>query len=166
MSTLYVSSFKTRLGIIYTAATDRGLALVSLPGESRRSFDKLVASNFKGFDIKPGGALNKKAETQVRKYLDGKLKRFDLKLDIQGTSFEKRALARVAKISYGKTATYGQVARAIGHPLAARAVGAANARNRLPLVIPCHRVVAANGLGGYGGGLPMKRKLLEMEGAL
>ena len=166
MSTLFVSNFKTALGIVYTAATDRGLALVSLPGQSRKAFDKLIEKNFPGFETKAGGVINKKAERQLRKYLDGKLKRFDLKLDIQGTPFERRALARVSRIPYGKTVTYGKIARALGSPAAARAVGAANAKNRLPLVIPCHRVVAADGLGGYAGGLPMKRRLLKMEGAL
>ncbi len=73
-------------------------------------------------------------------------------------------LERVAAIPYGHTLTYGAIARAIGKPGAARAVGAANARNPLPLLIPCHRVVASNGLGGYGGGLAMKRRLLELEG--
>jgi methylated-DNA-[protein]-cysteine S-methyltransferase len=151
---------------MYTAATERGLALVSLPGQSRRTFDKLIETTFPGFAIKSGGAINKKAEGQLKKYLDGKLKRFDLKLDIQGTSFEKRALAKVAGIPYGETLTYGQIASKIGQPAAARAVGSANAKNRLPLIIPCHRVVAADGLGGYGGGVPMKRRLLKMEGAL
>ena len=166
MSILYVSSFKSKLGKVYTAATERGLALVSLPGQSQRAFDRLIETNFSGFEIKSGGAINKKAESQLKRYLDGRLKRFDLKLDIQGTTFEKRALGKVAKIPYGKTLTYGEIARSIGSPSAARAVGSANARNRLPLIIPCHRVVASNGLGGYGGGLPMKRRLLKMEGAL
>ncbi|MCK4301404.1 MAG: MGMT family protein, partial [candidate division Zixibacteria bacterium] len=69
----------------------------------------------------------------------------------------------VARIPYGRTCTYGEIARAVGHPRASRAVGGANANNNLPLVIPCHRVVAANGLGGYGGGLAMKRRLLKIE---
>ncbi len=166
MKTVHVHTFKTRDGVIHTAATDRGLALVTLPGQSRAAFDRLVHKEFENYDVKPGGSLNKKAETQLKKYLDGKLKRFDLALDIRGTVFEKRALREVARIPYGRTVTYGQVAQAIGRPGAARAVGAANARNRLPLIIPCHRVVAANGLGGYGGGVSMKRRLLNMEGAL
>lgn len=166
MKTIYVHSFKTRQGVIRTAATNRGLAVVSLPGQSPAAFGKLLKRDFKDYTVETGGTLNRKAEGQLKKYLQGNLKRFDLALDIQGTAFEKRTLRRVARIPYGSTMTYGQIARSIGSPGAARAVGAANARNRLPIVIPCHRVVASNGLGGYGGGVSLKRKLLAMEGAL
>ncbi|TET95557.1 MAG: MGMT family protein, partial [Candidatus Zixiibacteriota bacterium] len=72
----------------------------------------------------------------------------------------------VARIPYGRTMTYGEVARAVGSPKACRAVGTANAQNNLPLVIPCHRVVASSGLGGYGGSVEMKKRLLRLEGAL
>jgi methylated-DNA-[protein]-cysteine S-methyltransferase len=87
-------------------------------------------------------------------------------LDIRATPFQKKVLRRVARIPFGKTATYGRVAASVGAPNASRAVGQANASNNLPLVIPCHRVVAANGLGGYGGGLTLKKRLLNLEGAL
>lgn len=81
-----------------------------------------------------------------------------------GTAFDHAVWREVATIPYGSTATYGEIARRIGRPGAARAVGHANGRNPIPLVIPCHRVVAAGGkLGGYGGGLPLKRQLLALE---
>lgn len=166
MNRLYVHSFKTNLGTIRTAATNKGLALVALPGEPRKDFDSRVERYFHDYKIEAGGPVNARAEKQLKRFLDGKLKDFDLALDIQGTPFQKKALKRVARIPYGKTITYGDLARAVGSPGAARAVGSANARNNLPLVIPCHRVVATNGLGGYGGGLTMKKRLLKMEGAL
>ena len=166
MNKLYTHSFKTRLGTIYTAATEKGLALVSLPGQSRRDFDGLVSKYYGDSEIREGGVINRTAEKQLKRYLDGKLKRFDIKLDIQGTDFQKKTLKRVASIPYGKTMTYGEIARAVGNISAARAVGSVNASNRLPIIVPCHRVVATSGLGGYGGGLPMKKKLLKMEGAL
>lgn len=166
MNRLYVHNFRTDLGTIRTAATDRGLALVALPGEPKKDFDSRIERYFSGYEIKTGGSVNLKAEKQLKRFLEGRLKRFDLKLDVQGTEFQKKALRRVARIPYGKTLTYGELAAAVGSPGAARAVGSANARNPLPLVIPCHRVVATNGLGGYGGGPGMKKKLLKMEGAL
>jgi O-6-methylguanine DNA methyltransferase len=166
MNNLYVHSFETGLGNVYTAATDKGLAIVSLPGKSRKSFETKINKHFPGFRILVGGPVNKQAQKQITAYLDGKLKKFTLELDIQGTPFQKKVLQQVARIPYGKTATYGEVAVLSGRPGAFRAVGNANACNCLPLVIPCHRVVAANGPGGYDGGVKMKLRLLKMEGSI
>jgi O-6-methylguanine DNA methyltransferase len=166
MEKIYIHSFRTPMGMIRTAATEKGLAILSLPGEPEKQFKSKVSRYFDGYEVSVGGAINRDAEKQVRRYLDGKLTRFTIKLDIQGTEFQKKALGKVARIPYGKTVSYGDIARALGSDGAARAVGSANARNNLPLVIPCHRVVASNGLGGYGGGLAMKTRLLKMEGAL
>jgi methylated-DNA-[protein]-cysteine S-methyltransferase len=166
MSRVYVHSFQSDWGLIRTAATDLGLALIALPGETGDSFDKLVASLAGGEAVQTGGPINLQAEDELRKYLAGHLQVFRVKLDRQGTSFQRLALDAVAEIPYGETRTYGAIAKAIKHPGAARAVGSANARNRLPLIIPCHRVVAATGLGGYAGGLDLKIKLLKLEGSL
>jgi O-6-methylguanine DNA methyltransferase len=165
VTTVHTHSFKTRMGTVHTAASDRGLAIISLPGETRRRFEELIVKHFGRVKLKSGGEENRRAERQLRQYFNGELKQFDLRLDIRGTSFQKKVLRRVMKIPYGKTLTYGEVARAVGTTGAARAVGAVNAANTLPLVIPCHRVVASKGLGGYGGGLAMKKTLLKMEGA-
>jgi O-6-methylguanine DNA methyltransferase len=101
---------------------------------------------------------------QIAEYLDGKRRDFDLPLDLRGTEFQCRMWAAVAAIPYGQTRTYADIARAIGNSKAVRAVGAANGANPLPLVVPCHRVIGSNGsLTGYGGGLDVKHKLLEME---
>jgi O-6-methylguanine DNA methyltransferase len=166
MKKLFLHSFATRIGTIRTAATEKGLALISLPGEPRKYFEGKIEELFSEYEISSGGKVNLQAEKQLAAYLDGRLKKFTLKLDIHASPFQKKVLRRVARIPYGKTMTYGEVARAVGNPKACRAVGMANAQNNLPLVIPCHRVVASSGLGGYGGGLKMKKWLLRLEGAL
>jgi O-6-methylguanine DNA methyltransferase len=113
-----------------------------------------------------GGGFLWLARTSHRivEYLNGARREFDLPLDLRGTEFQRRVWATVAGIPYGETRTYADIARAIGKPKAVRAVGAANGANPLPLVVPCHRVLGSDGsLTGYGGGLDVKRQLLEME---
>lgn len=108
--------------------------------------------------------LIRMAFDQIEEYLSGKRKVFDLPLMIEGTKFQEKVWNELLKIPYGETRTYGQVAEAVGKPKAVRAIGAANNRNTLPIIIPCHRVVGAKGsLTGYSGGLEAKRKLLEIE---
>ena len=113
------------------------------------------------------GAVLDDAAAQLTEYLAGERTTFDLPLRASGNAFERLVWAELARIPYGETMSYGEIARRIGHPGAARAVGRANARNPLAIVVPCHRVIGANGsLTGYGGGLARKRWLLEHEGAL
>jgi AraC family transcriptional regulator of adaptative response/methylated-DNA-[protein]-cysteine methyltransferase len=100
---------------------------------------------------------------QIREHLDGVRPRMDIPIDIQGTAFQMRVWRAISEIGYGRTRTYSEIARAIGKPAAVRAVGNACGKNPVPLIIPCHRVVATNGLGGYGGGLPRKVRLLDTE---
>jgi methylated-DNA-[protein]-cysteine S-methyltransferase len=105
------------------------------------------------------------AVRQLRAYFAGELREFHLPLEIVGTDFRKRVWEHVRSIPYGETRTYSQIASALAAPKAVRAVGAANGANPLPIVIPCHRVIGAGGeLVGYGGGLPLKKRLLELEG--
>ena len=106
------------------------------------------------------------AETvrQLRAYFAGKLEAFDLPLAPAGTPFQLTVWKRLCEIPYGETISYGELARRIGNPNASRAVGLANGSNPIPIVIPCHRVIGSNGkLTGYGGGLPIKEKLLALE---
>ncbi len=166
LKTLYVHSFETEIGKLRVASTDNGLALVGLPSESDAYFRKQVAKHFPGYQVAEDEARNREAVLQLTQFAAGKLREFALKLDWRGTPFQIQALKAVARIPYGKVKTYGEIAKGLGKPGASRAVGHANARNLLPLVVPCHRVVASNGLGGYGGGIELKRRLLEMEGAL
>ena len=106
----------------------------------------------------------KKAAQQLQEYLQGKRTVFDIPLAPDGTAFQKQVWEALLKIPYGETSSYGKLARDIGKPGAARAVGLANNRNPIPVIIPCHRVIGSDGsLVGYGGGLPMKEKLLALE---
>jgi len=101
---------------------------------------------------------------QLRAYFAGALETFDLPLAPGGTPFQQRVWNELCKIPYGETISYGQLAQRIGNPNASRAVGLANGSNPIPIIIPCHRVIGSNGkLTGYGGGLPIKEKLLALE---
>jgi len=166
MCRLSVGAFESALGRIHTAATETGLSVISLPGEDGERFHCYLKRIFNTPEVGSPGHYNALAESQIRAYLSGELTKVEIDLDLRVKGFQRKALELVAEIPYGKTRTYGEIARLLGNPGSARAVGRANATNPLPLVIPCHRVVAASGLGGYGGGLQMKRWLLEMEGAL
>jgi methylated-DNA-[protein]-cysteine S-methyltransferase len=109
------------------------------------------------------------AETcgQLRAYFAGRLREFQVPLDMQGTGFQMRCWRQLGAIPYGETRSYLQIAVAVGSPKAVRAVGAANGANPVPIIVPCHRVIGASGkLVGYGGGLPLKKRLLELEGAI
>jgi methylated-DNA-[protein]-cysteine S-methyltransferase len=101
---------------------------------------------------------------QLREYFCGERETFDVKLEMTGTPFERRVWRELCKIPYGKTASYGEIAKRIGQPTACRAVGLANGRNPVPIIVPCHRVIGSDGsLTGYGGGLDTKRWLLALE---
>lgn len=111
--------------------------------------------------------LIKDAAHQLKSYLTGELKKFHLPLAPSGTDFMKQVWEKLCEIPCGKTATYKEIAEKIGTPKAARAVGLANNRNPIPIIIPCHRVIGSDGsLVGYRGGLGLKRKLLELEGII
>ncbi len=106
------------------------------------------------------------AAAQLRAYFSGELTQFDLPLSPAGTQFQRRVWAGLLAIPYGETVTYGELARRLGSPAASRAVGLANGKNPIAIVVPCHRVVGSDGsLTGYGGGLDRKRFLLALEGA-
>ena len=130
----------------------------------------LQSVSFDGGKISPEGSspVLDEAAGQLEAYFDGDLVTFDLPLELQGTEFNRRCWLALASIPYGQTVSYGEQARRLGLGNdAARAVGAANGRNPLPIVLPCHRVIGADGsLIGFGGGLHVKRFLLEHEGAL
>lgn len=112
----------------------------------------------------PSHPVLKTARHQLEEYFAGKRRTFDLPLGPQGTPFQQSVWNALRTIPYGETQSYGDIARAIGKPKAVRAVGAANGANPLPIVVPCHRVVGADGsLTGFGGGLPHKKRLLALE---
>jgi methylated-DNA-[protein]-cysteine S-methyltransferase len=102
---------------------------------------------------------------QLKAYFAGKLKTFELPLAAEGTDFQKRVWKALCQIPYGKTASYGEIAQAVGNPAASRAVGLANGQNPIAIIVPCHRVIGKNGrLVGYGGGVEHKQTLLKLEG--
>jgi methylated-DNA-[protein]-cysteine S-methyltransferase len=148
-----VASVVTPIGTLGLVGSDAGLSQVRWTDE--------------GLDGESCAVLDD-ASAQLTAYFDGGLTSFDLPLDLHGTEFQRRCWLALATIPYGQTVSYGEQARRLGlGPDSARAVGSANGSNPVPLVLPCHRVVGADGsLTGFGGGLPLKRFLLEHEGAL
>lgn len=109
----------------------------------------------------------RETQAQLEDYFAGKRRRFDLPLAPRGTEFQRQVWWELANIPFGTTISYAQLAARVGRPAATRAVGAANGRNPVPIVLPCHRVIGADGsLTGFGGGLPTKQYLLQLEGAL
>ena len=105
--------------------------------------------------------------TQLEEYFEGRRKQFDLPLRVEGTDFQKKVWSKLKRIPYGKLETYGSVAKSLGKPLASRAVGGANNKNKIGIIIPCHRVVGTSGsLTGYAPGLKYKEFLLKLEGSL
>lgn len=102
---------------------------------------------------------------EISAYFRGEISKFSVKFKIEGSDFEKSVYEALLKIPYGEVLTYKQLAKIINRPKAYRAVGNANAKNKIPIIIPCHRVVASNGIGGYSGGLWRKNRLLKLEKA-
>ncbi len=138
---------------LWVTATDRGI--------SRISFTPLA------LDGDCENALLDSAARQLEEYFARCRQTFDLTLDVRGRDFQRRVWNAVAAIPYGETRSYAEIAQQVGSPKAVRAVGAANGANPVPILVPCHRVVNSNGkLGGYGGGLEMKSRLLALESGL
>jgi methylated-DNA-[protein]-cysteine S-methyltransferase len=148
------------VGDLFVAATDRGLARISYFPEG---MEETLARTF-------GPRVLRSPLDEVRReleeYFDGKRQVFDLAIDLRVAPFHADVLAQLARVPYGQTDTYGSLAAKAGRPKAARAVGTVMNRNPIPIVLPCHRIVGANGaLTGYAGGLDVKRHLLQLEGA-
>jgi methylated-DNA-[protein]-cysteine S-methyltransferase len=146
----------TPIGELLLAGDDEALCLIGFPeGSMRREPEPDWI-----YSEKPFGA----AREQLTAYFDGNLTSFDLPLRPNGTEFQRKVLDELRKIPYGTTTSYGEIARKIGNPKAVRAVGAANGRNPIPIIIPCHRVIGSTGdLVGFGGGLATKEALLRHE---
>ena len=156
-------TFRSPIGTITVTASRRGIEEVVI---GKLSATKKNAKNSDEPPCKHAEKILKRTKNALEDYFAGNgdaLK--NLPLSFGGTPFQQKVLKCLCRIKPGKVLTYGEIAKATGHPGAARAVGSVCAKNRLPLVIPCHRVVASSrGLGGYSCGLPRKRKLLNLEG--
>ena len=164
IDSLYYSVVPGPWGLIGLAASGKGLIHIQSKIASEAAYvDFLKAS----FDVTPekNPKRLKPATDQLRLYLKGQLKTFDVPLDVfTGTPFQRQVWNKLASIPYGETRSYAWLARAVKRPNASRAVGNANGKNPIPLLLPCHRVIQSNGgLGGYTGGLHIKKSLLKLE---
>ena len=169
MSTTHVvrTNFETPLGSWMIAGTDKGLSFLAFDSNNAdESFARFVQRVGEDVQVSEATGELDEAVRQLREYAAGERSEFDLPLDLHGTDFELSVWAELGRIPFGETRTYGDIARALGDAGASRAIGGANGRNPLPVVVPCHRVVAANGLGGFSGGAGIKERLLSHEGAL
>ena len=156
----HFKTMKSPVGELTLVASDRGLAAVLWENDApdRVRLGELVENK--------DHAILLEAEQQLRSYFAGQLKKFTVTLDfISGTDFQRNVWAALLTIPFGETRSYGQIAEQIGHPTAVRAVGAANGRNPISIIAPCHRVIGASGkLTGFAGGLEAKALLLGLEG--
>lgn len=152
------------LGFVRLAATAHGLVAVRLD-DDEAALDAELERRFPGVERRRANAVTTDAAREIRRYLGGGADP-DVPVVIPESGFTVRVWQQIAKIPYGEVRSYGRIARALRKPQAARAVGQACGRNPVPLVIPCHRVVASDGsLGGFSAGLDIKRQLLDLEGA-
>ncbi|MBW8059800.1 MAG: methylated-DNA--[protein]-cysteine S-methyltransferase [Solirubrobacterales bacterium] len=153
-------------GSLLLAATPRGLVRVDLPAYDPGETLEELAARISPRVLEAPARLDE-VRRQLDLYFDGKLTEFDLPLDWRlSKDFRRRVLRAIDRIPYGETRTYAEMARRAGNERAVRAAGTACGANPIPIVVPCHRVLRTGGaLGGYGGGLPMKEALLELEGA-
>ena len=155
------SSFKTSLGTVLIAATDKGLCSVKL-GDDAARLKELLAEEFSAAEIVQGEL--KEVKAKILAFIEGEASLARLPLDIRGTVFQRRVWDELRRIPRGETRTYPEIARAIGAPDAVRAVGSACGANPVALAVPCHRAVRTDGgLGGYAWGLARKKKLLALE---
>src|SRR4051794_17369623 len=161
------ASVDSPFGPLLLAATRRGLVRVGLPAQDGEALLGDLAARVSPRVLEAPDRLDR-ARRELDLYFEGRLRDFDLPLDWRlSRDFRRRALRAVARIPYGRTRTYTQVAASAGNGRAVRAAGSARGSNPIPIVVPCHRVLRnGGGLGGYGGGLPMKERLLELEGVL
>jgi methylated-DNA-[protein]-cysteine S-methyltransferase len=152
-------------GPLLLAATPKGLVKLSLPGHDPERVLENLAARISPRVLEAPERLER-VRRELDLYFEGKLTEFDLPLDWQlSRDFRRRALRAIDRIPYGKTRSYTEIARTAGNERAVRAAGTACGANPIPIVVPCHRVLRSGGaLGGYGGGLPMKEALLELEG--
>jgi len=154
------------VGQLLVAASDRGVCRISFEPDPDRHLD-LLARTFGPRVLRTPASVDS-VRRQLDEYFAGGRQRFDLQIDVRAAApFAQRVLVELARVPFGETTTYGTLAQRVGAPRAARAVGTVMNRNTLPIVLPCHRVVGANGsLTGYAGGLHVKEHLLQLEGVL
>jgi O-6-methylguanine DNA methyltransferase len=172
METLHSTMLTSPVGPLFLAASQNGL--VALEFDARLPGQQTIRPNPRDLRAESSKVRFEESPTAMRPYLrelegyfSGHRREFTFALDLRGTDFQVACWRALLAIPYGETRSYADIARAVGRPRGFRAVGMANNRNPIAIVVPCHRVIASDGsLCGYGGGLDVKRKLLELEGAL
>lgn len=148
---------KSNVGLFYLVASEKGLRGLYWKKQDVPVIKKIDPQT-------PAGQILARAVKQLEEYFAGERTNFDLPLDAQGTEFQKKVWRELARIPYGETCSYSDIARRLNNAKAVRAVGAANGKNPISIIVPCHRVIGSNGkLTGYAGGLIAKTKLLEIE---
>jgi methylated-DNA-[protein]-cysteine S-methyltransferase len=157
---------ETPIGTLFVAATARGLARIVYDAEPEREIEHLARAF--GLRVLRTPKPIDEARRELDEYFSGRRREFDLAIDLASVAaFNRHVLGELARVPYGEVVTYGELAARADRPRAARAVGTVMNRNPVPIVLPCHRVIGANGkLVGYGGGLERKEALLRLEGAL
>lgn len=163
--TLYYGEIPTPAGVVRYVVSDKGAMAITTPGQSASAIEEVLRRRgHKLEDCLQDTEGMHGVGRELQEYLCGQRKEFTFPLDYLGTEFQQKVWQALRDIPYGETCSYGDIARAVGNPKSARAVGQANHRNPLPLVIPCHRVCGHDGgLGGFSGGLSCKSFLLELE---
>lgn len=176
MEIIHSTTFNSPVGPLFLAASTLGLMALEfdarLPGQQTirpnpRDLQSEAKAAKEALSVEESPDTLRPYVQQLEEYFAGERREFSFPLDLRGTDFQLACWRALLAIPYGETRSYGDIARAVGRPQGFRAVGMANNRNPLAIVVPCHRVIASDGtLCGYGGGLEVKRKLLELEGAL
>ncbi|NOZ02985.1 MAG: methylated-DNA--[protein]-cysteine S-methyltransferase [FCB group bacterium] len=162
---IHFATFNTPLGLMAVSKNEHGVCRVMFP--EAHPFETSLKELYPDEIIVESRVALRDARRQLIEYFSGKRTVFNLEFHLPLTPFYKKVLKEVARIPYGKTVSYKEIAERVGNPAAVRAVGGANANNPLPILIPCHRVIAHDGsLGGYGGQPERKAFLLELERAL
>jgi O-6-methylguanine DNA methyltransferase len=166
-SVIHYSKFNTPLGVhLWIAQSSRGVCRIEL-ARTESEFLEDLSRRWPDMELIRNSAALRKPLAELAEYFAGRRKKFTLPLSLEGTAFQKKVWRAVSKIRYGQVASYKQIAGKLRMPQAVRAVGHANGQNPLPIVVPCHRVIGSDGdLCGYGGGIELKKKLLELEGHL
>ncbi len=165
--TVAFGSIPTAMGVFHVVVGPQGVVRIELPGRRLMSPARIPVRGHEDRPVEEGGPRIDAVAAQLTQYLGNRRHTFDLPLDLRGTPFDLSVWHEVGRIPFGQVITYAEIAEKVGRPGAFRAVGAANGRNPIPIVIPCHRVIGSGGrLTGYGGGLSLKARLLRHEGRI
>jgi len=165
MAKIYLSTFSSPIGNLMIASNNKGICKLSTTREDEGEVRRWLNGCYPGIPQLVDSAAHEQVIAELKAYFAGQLQQFNVPLDLRGTTFQLTAWQALLDIPYGEVRSYQQQAIALGNSKAVRAVGGANNKNPIAIIVPCHRVIGKNGaLVGYGGGLEMKEYLLNLEG--